>query len=86
MRSPSQAAARIEPRRNRSARLTLLRMFGSADIQEILRRDFDPAFLPGFLKLYIAAVQVAAGRNPQASAPNVEQRLVGYTVRSSQHS
>jgi len=57
----------------------------SADFQAILRRDFDRAFLPGFLTLCIMAVQAAAGRNPPPSALTDERRLVGYTVRPSPH-
>jgi hypothetical protein len=40
----------------------------STDFQAVLRRDFDRAFLPGFLMLCITAVQAAAGRY-QAATP-----------------
>ena len=40
----------------------------SADFQEILRRDFDRAFLPGFFMLCVTAVLAAAGRTPSQRA------------------
>jgi len=44
----------------------------SADFQEILRRDFDRAFLPSFFMVCVTAVQAAAGRTSSARATGKE--------------